>query len=298
MPFVGRLYGISAAFAVLSLAIWVGRFTRWSDTGSREAAAQAAAKELAERRRLWAEEELRESKKPQAVSVSLMPAIAKQPPFPKALVEGAEADFGTVLVGEKRKHFVRIKNVGDAPLILYRPPVGCRGGDRGWRRELQVGEACAYEMSWTAKEPALQFELTHALFTNDPQRPKIEMRVYGKVRGPLPRLMLEERVYDFGRARVGQPLRHVFHFKNVGDAPLEICPAPVCGKEIPLTGIGWRRLIQPGETFDLGMTCIGREATLHFAQRATFVTNDPANPEVSVKVCGTIWDPKWLERAW
>src|SRR6202044_3207663 len=65
MPFQSRVFSV---LAVLPVVIWVGRYSRWSEAAYREAAAQAAREELAERRRIAAEPHLKEAQRP-------MPAV-------------------------------------------------------------------------------------------------------------------------------------------------------------------------------------------------------------------------------
>ncbi len=275
----------------LGLAIWLGHHSRWSDvafnTAAAKAAEKAASENLAERRRIAAQEQLTESLKPKPAERFGRPEIATKPPFPKVLLEGEQFDFGTARAGESKRHFVCIKNVGEAPLIVARAPV-CHAR---WQWELKVGETFDYELEWTPMEPGRWFAQTGTLWTNDPQRPEIHIRAFGRVVGPLPRVAIEERIFDFGTALVGQSMRHTFHIKNVGDAPLEIHPAPVCGHAIPPCGINWRRIILVGETFDLELKWTPREVARNFAISVRLITNDPERPELGVKVHGRITDP-------
>lgn len=96
--------------------------------------------------------------------------IASAPPYPKALVEDECFDLGTVRSGGRMPHHVCIKNVGDAPLILTKP---------GWHRELKVGEAFDYEMSFRIPEEGGFFANAEVLWTNDPQRREIRVVVVG-----------------------------------------------------------------------------------------------------------------------
>jgi hypothetical protein len=293
MPFLSRLLGMFGMLSGLGFAIWLGHYSRWSDVAFNKAAAKAAEtaanNDLAERRRLAAEERLKESKRPKPpVDDPWPPVIATKPPFPKAFLAENTFDFGSARVGELKNHFFRIKNVGEAPLVLARPST-CRVASKKW--QLQVGESVDYEITWRADEAGRYFAQQVVLFTNDPQRPRIDLKVYGSAVGPLPRVAIDESVFDFGTAQVGQPMRHVFHIRNVGNAPLEFRPAPVCGHAIPPSGAGWRKLLPAGETFDLEMKWTPREVIPNFAIVANFLTNDLEQPEFGVKIRGKIVDP-------
>jgi hypothetical protein len=296
MPLLGRLLGFFAASAALPFIIWAGRNSPLSETAYREAAAEAVREALAERRRIAAQEQLQEAKKPKPRPVvSGPPAIATKPPYPKLEIDEQVFEFGTLHVGERKSHVFLLKNVGEASLELVSPPTCGHapppdGMCGGWRKSLRTGETYGYEMKWSSRSAIGCFELRTALFTNDPRQPRIELTAHGKVVGPLPRVAIDERVFDFGTGRVGQPMRHVFHFKNIGEAPLEIYPAPVCGHAIPPNGTGWRKLIQPGSTFDLEMKWTAHEAPPNFAIHAAFITNDPEQPEIAVKILGKIID--------
>ncbi|HET6326230.1 MAG TPA: DUF1573 domain-containing protein [Planctomycetaceae bacterium] len=189
MPPLSRVLGMLGALSSLGLAVWLGHYSRWSDVASNAAAAKAAEQtaneDLAERRRLIVEERLKESKRPKRpVEGPGPPAIAATPPFPKVLVEGNQFDFGTVRVGESKSHFVHIKNVGEAPLLVVSPPPMHQLPPKGWRRELQVGESADYEIKWRSHAASDYFAQSVALFTNDPQRPVIRLQISGKVVDP------------------------------------------------------------------------------------------------------------------
>jgi hypothetical protein len=189
VPVLPRILGLLAMTLGLSLAVWLGHYSRWSDVAYNAAAAKHAEKavseDLAERRRLIVEEQLKESKRPKPPVENPWPlAIATTPPFPKVLVEGNQFDFGTVCVGESNSHFVRIKNVGEAPLVVASPPMMHQLPSQRWRRELQVGENADYEMKWTGHVASECFALSIPLFTNDPQRPVIRLQISGKVVDP------------------------------------------------------------------------------------------------------------------
>jgi Protein of unknown function (DUF1573) len=183
MPFQSRVFSV---LAVLPVVIWVGRCSRWSEAAYREAAAQAAREELAERRRIAAEPHLKEAQRPMPAvrGPYCRPEIASKPPFPKIEVEKRVYDFGTLFVGDRRRHTFHIKNVGTAPLILKNGPAGCKSWVPPFECELAIGATVEYEMDWKGCEVTRNFAMYRILFTNDPSQPEIQLKVYGQVKDP------------------------------------------------------------------------------------------------------------------
>jgi hypothetical protein len=198
MPFQSRMLGVFGVLLGLGCAIWLGHHSRWPDVAYNAAAAKvaetAASEDLAKRRRVAAEEQLRESRKPKPAERFGRPEIATKPPFPKVEVKEILFDFGTIRVGQPMRHAFRLKNVGQAPLVLRSVPV-CKRWDEPLNCEVAPGESTTYEMKWKALEASGNFAMSVTLFTNDPQRPELQLKVYGKVVEPplAPHLTATER---------------------------------------------------------------------------------------------------------
>src|SRR6185369_10235732 len=54
------------------------------------------------------------------------PPVSKAPPYPKAVMDETEFEFGRMEVGEERSHVFMIRNEGDAPLIIKQGPTTCQ----------------------------------------------------------------------------------------------------------------------------------------------------------------------------
>ncbi|HEV8002923.1 MAG TPA: DUF1573 domain-containing protein [Planctomycetaceae bacterium] len=202
MPVLPRILGILAATSGLSLAVWLGHYSRWSDvaynTAAAKAAEKAASEDLAERRRLIVEEQLRESRKPKPAERSWRPEIVAKPPFPKFSIDEADFDFGTAHVGQAMTHIFEIQNVGRVPLVLASAPPGCGhemvGGGfyrGGWRKELRMGERFDYRVQWTGHELNNNFVQGIHLLTNDPRHPDVYFKVSGRIIDP-PKFVRED----------------------------------------------------------------------------------------------------------
>ncbi len=174
MPVPSRILGILAMTLALPLAVWLGHYSRWSDT----AAGQKPVLVCGFRGPPIRDRSPDESDAPPPNFDSWRPSVARQPPYPKILVEEELFNFGTAPPGETKSHDVCIQNIGEAPLLLVKPP---SGWSQGWRRTLQVGETFEYEFFWTPSDVQRCFSQGVVLFTNDPQRPQVEMAVFGRV---------------------------------------------------------------------------------------------------------------------
>jgi hypothetical protein len=109
------------------------------------------------------------------------PALATKAPFPKAVVGETVHDFGTLEVLQEGKHRFRIENKGEGPLSLA---VASSTG-LPWKREVAPGQSTEYEMIWRSFEPSANFAKTATIWTNDPKRPEVELKVQGRILAPI-----------------------------------------------------------------------------------------------------------------
>jgi hypothetical protein len=173
-PFLVSVFGTLIAFSTVSLTVWLGHYHRRPGTPHSEGTVfwEPICPGLPF---VWVTL-LPASDKPEpAERDPVRPAIAAKPPYPKALVEGAIFDLGAVPGGELKSHFVCIRNVGDAPLILRK---------LGWQQELEVGKSLDYEIAFKVPDCGGLFAQGDFLFTNDPQRREIRMAVVGSIAEP------------------------------------------------------------------------------------------------------------------
>jgi hypothetical protein len=104
-----------------------------------------------------------------------------------------------------------------------------------------------------------------------------------------PKIQFEAPVFDFGRVKVGEVVKHTFIFTNIGDQVLELKEVrPSCG----CTGAGeWSRKVEPGQTgsipLQLGTAGFGGP----ISKPITVTCNDPSQPSVVLQMKGTVWKP-------
>src|SRR5688572_3519378 len=110
-----------------------------------------------------------------------------------------------------------------------------------------------------------------------------------------PKIQFAQPVFDFGRVKAGEVVKHAFVFTNTGSANLEILDVkPGCG----CTAAGtWDKLVEPGKTgsipLQLNSTGFGGKIT----KSANIFCNDPAQSNVVLQITGTVWKPLELTPA-
>jgi len=102
---------------------------------------------------------------------------------PRLELSAEEWDFGSKWSGEPCSTEITITNVGDAPLkiLKIRSSCGCTALEPR-RRELSPGESDKMTLSYNTKKDKEQVSQTIRLETNDPERPRVTIRVTGTVR--------------------------------------------------------------------------------------------------------------------
>src|SRR5579872_2905137 len=61
-----------------------------------------------------------------ASATEVGPPVSKTGPYPKAVIEETEFEFGRMEVGEERSHAFIIRNEGEAPLLLKKGKTTCK----------------------------------------------------------------------------------------------------------------------------------------------------------------------------
>jgi hypothetical protein len=115
------------------------------------------------------------------------PPLAKAPPYPRAVVDEKEHDFGRMEVAEEKSHAFTIRNDGEAPLLLVKGPTTCQCTVSDLETgELAVGKSAKITLKWKPAAQAEQFSKGADIRTNDPENRTIHLRILGMV---TPRLV-------------------------------------------------------------------------------------------------------------
>ncbi len=109
---------------------------------------------------------------------------------------------------------------------------------------------------------------------------------------PIPELVLSATGHEFGEARVGQKLVHVFEFRNAGEAPLFL---KFVGGSLPGITARAKRELAPGLSGTISVEW--DTSAVEGANEAvvTYSTNDPALPELELTLRAMLYRPVSIE---
>ncbi len=103
--------------------------------------------------------------------------------------------------------------------------------------------------------------------------------------GPLPKLLVEEPTFDFGKRESGEKVTHAFILRNVGTAPLIITKVtPINGETVAKT---LNLKIAPGEQAELNVTLDLTRQKGRKIRQILVQSNDPSLPVLRLAVIGT-----------
>jgi hypothetical protein len=132
------------------------------------------------------------------------PPLSKNPPYPKAVIEETEFEFGRMDVGEERMHDFVIRNEGEAPLLLTKGPTTCQCTVSNLETgQVAVGSSARISLKWKPAVQAEQFSKGAEIRTNDPDHRSIHLRVVGMV---APRILaFPESTWESPDITEGEP---------------------------------------------------------------------------------------------
>ena len=120
-------------------------------------------------------------------------------------------------------------------------------------------------------------------------RPPVPGTAVGAAETNGPKIEFASPIYDFGKVKQGEVIRHDFVFKNAGNAVLEIAAVqPGCGCT---TAGNWDKRLEPGQAgvIPLQLNSTGFSGTVH--KSATVTSNDPRQPTINLQLKGDVWTP-------
>jgi hypothetical protein len=112
-----------------------------------------------------------------------------------------------------------------------------------------------------------------------------------------PKIQFATPVYDFGRARSGEPVKYTYVFTNTGDALLIINSVqPGCG----CTSAGeWTKQVEPGKTGSIPIQFNTMGYSTPVVKMITVACNIPSQPPlVYLQLKGTVYTPYVVNPPW
>jgi hypothetical protein len=96
-------------------------------------------------------------------------------------------------------------------------------------------------------------------------------------------------VYDFGKARCGEPVKYTYYFTNVGDAVLELSNVqPQCGCT---TAGEFTRKVDPGQMGTIPIQFNTAAYNGQVFKTVTVTSNDKKQPTYVLQFKGVVWKP-------
>ncbi|MBL8878734.1 MAG: DUF1573 domain-containing protein [Phycisphaerales bacterium] len=102
---------------------------------------------------------------------------------------------------------------------------------------------------------------------------------------PAPKIELSETVWNFGTLWAGMPADKEITIKNVGQGPMNVSVRTSCGCTQAKKP---KDVLQPGESDTMKISYSTKKKPGKVSQTVTIQTNDPANPQATVKVEGEV----------
>jgi hypothetical protein len=135
------------------------------------------------------------------------PAIENTGPFPKAVIDETEHDFGSMEFGGEGSYVFTIRNEGEGPLeVVARKEdttCQCTFGDVSDTGKIAPGGKTDVTLKWGIKNPNPNFRHRATIRTNDPERRTIDLIVKGKVEQTIK--MLPSDIWQVGEILGTEP---------------------------------------------------------------------------------------------
>jgi Protein of unknown function (DUF1573) len=170
---------------------------------------------------------------------------------PKVQLDKDEYNFGIMDPLTMGKHDFVLKNVGTAPLKLTVGPTSCKCTVSGLdKREIAPGEQAVVTLEWnTGRAPVYSHSAT--IYTTDPDRKSLDVRVSGKVRMQLGADVTELVLVDVKPSE--SAVAECFLYSQVWD------DFEIQSLDSKLTGLTWELTkVQPGQAAELEAKAIQR----------------------------------------
>ena len=105
-----------------------------------------------------------------------------------------------------------------------------------------------------------------------------------------PRITFSETLFDFGKIKSSEPVRHEYIVTNTGNAVLDIMTVqpgcPGCTTALP-----WDKQIQPGQTGQIPIQFNPHGFSGPVSKSVTVSCNDPAQPTHMLQFKANVWQP-------
>ncbi len=182
---------------------------------------------------------------------------------PRIVVEQEEHDFGDLTHQEQVSHIFRVFNQGDAPLRLHRGPTTCKC-TMSTLPEQDIPPGQGAEIALTSKVIERRGFFSHSatIFTNDPARPVLTLKIIGAIRETL---AAKPNEVTLAGSLSGKAF-DVLVFSQLWDQ------MKIVAVDSPIEGLSWQEL--PPEPKSLGENIATSARRLRFVFPESFAETD------------------------
>ncbi|MBI1883725.1 MAG: DUF1573 domain-containing protein [Chlamydiae bacterium] len=142
-------------------------------------------------------------------------------PIPKIYFPEKEHSWGEVIQGTQAAYPFVFKNTGNAPLkiIKIQTSCGCTAAIAG-KNELAPQESSEINVTFNSAGRQGEFSKAIQVYSNDPQSPKFELMIHGKIRTLL---QIQSPTLNFGVMKLGSSAEREIKIKaDAYDQPLKM----------------------------------------------------------------------------
>lgn len=200
-------------------------------------------------------------------------------------------DYGTVKQGEKKRKIFRIRNAGDADLVIeqIRPSCAECMVDRVKVKRLEPGREIELPVTYHAAAVPGKHQAYVTLHTNDPTDPlkRIYLVVNISAQAAKPRLEVDLERIDLGIVISGKPIAQSVVLRNTGTATLQLrkcttSPGIALGTKLP-------QALGAGKHIAAKVLCTwSRKGVMR--GHISIVTDDPTRSVLTIPVSGYVAD--------
>ncbi len=197
-----------------------------------------------------------------------------------------EIDFGRVRVGKKVVKSLIMKNTGNLPLQIK----GIEIVGEAFSLDIEKKEFELQEKSEIAvpiyflptRLEEYRGEIT--IYSSDLTRGIVKVGLSGI--GGSPVLYIERTEIDFGQIYIDEVTEYILPISNIGSAPVEILVTP---PSVPMFSVEATYIVIPaGASYSLRFVLSPQGKFGRFEDVVKFITDDPRQPEIQVKLSGTV----------
>lgn len=182
---------------------------------------------------------------------------------PQIVVEQEEHDFGDLTHQEQVSHIFRVFNQGDAPLRLQRGPTTCKCTMSTLpEQDIPPGQGAEIELTSKVIERRGFFSHSATIFTNDPRRRELTLKIIGAIRETLGAKPNEVTLVG----SISGKAFDVLVFSQIWDQ------MKIVAVDSPIEGLSWQEL--PPEPKSLGENSATSARRLRFVFPEDFAETD------------------------